>query len=111
MADLTPEGTIPEETFEKGNVHTVQEAIAVARKIGYENGVMIKASEGGGGKGIRLVYNEDDLPDHPSLRRTGWKTLIRDDIDEEFDHLANLRSPVVDHFRIPIRMIKRHLVE
>ncbi len=32
----------------------------------------------------------DDLPDHPSLRRTGWKTLIRDDINEEFDHLANL---------------------
>ena len=24
---------------------------------------MIKASEGGGGKGIRLVYNEEDLPD------------------------------------------------
>ncbi len=37
---------------------------------------------------------EDDLPDHPSLRRTGWKTLIRDDINEEFDHLANLRRVV-----------------
>jgi len=37
---------------------------------------------------------EDDLPDHPSLRRTGWKTLIRDDIDEEFDHLANLQRVV-----------------
>ncbi len=38
---------------------------------------------------------EDDLPDHPSLRCTGWKTLIRDDIDEEFDHLANLRRVVM----------------
>ncbi|MFP6655695.1 MAG: DHH family phosphoesterase [Myxococcota bacterium] len=37
---------------------------------------------------------EDDLPEHPSLRRTGWKTLIRDDIDEEFDHLANLQRVV-----------------
>lgn len=37
---------------------------------------------------------EDDLPDHPSLRRTGWKTLIRDDINEEFDHLANLQRIV-----------------
>jgi nanoRNase/pAp phosphatase (c-di-AMP/oligoRNAs hydrolase) len=37
---------------------------------------------------------EDDLPDHASLRRTGWKTLIRDDIDEEFDHLANLQRVV-----------------
>jgi nanoRNase/pAp phosphatase (c-di-AMP/oligoRNAs hydrolase) len=36
------------------------------------------------------ALTQDDLPDHPSLRRTGWKTLIRDDINEEFDHLANL---------------------
>ena len=36
----------------------------------------------------------DDLPEHPSLRCTGWKTLIRDDIDEEFDHLANLQRVV-----------------
>jgi nanoRNase/pAp phosphatase (c-di-AMP/oligoRNAs hydrolase) len=37
---------------------------------------------------------EDNLPDHPSLRQTGWKTLIRDDIDDEFDHLANLQRVV-----------------
>ena len=37
---------------------------------------------------------EDDMPDHPSLRRTGWKTLIRDDINEEFDHLTNLQRVV-----------------
>jgi nanoRNase/pAp phosphatase (c-di-AMP/oligoRNAs hydrolase) len=37
---------------------------------------------------------EDDLPDHPCLRRTGLKTLIRDDIDEEFDHLSNLHRVV-----------------
>jgi nanoRNase/pAp phosphatase (c-di-AMP/oligoRNAs hydrolase) len=38
--------------------------------------------------------NDDDLPDHASLRCTGWKTLIRDDIDDEFDHLANLQRVV-----------------
>ncbi len=37
---------------------------------------------------------EEDLPEHPSLRRTGWKTLIRDDINDEFDHLANLQRVV-----------------
>ncbi|MGY8739065.1 MAG: hypothetical protein ACKVIW_16280, partial [bacterium] len=37
---------------------------------------------------------EDDLPEHPSLRRTGWKTLIRNDINEEFGHLANLQRVV-----------------
>ena len=40
------------------------------------------------------VLGEDDLPDHPCLRPTGLKTLIRDDIDEEFDHLANLQRVV-----------------
>jgi nanoRNase/pAp phosphatase (c-di-AMP/oligoRNAs hydrolase) len=38
--------------------------------------------------------SEDDLPGHPCTRRTGLKTLIRDDIDEEFDHLLNLRRVV-----------------
>ncbi|MED5263309.1 MAG: DHH family phosphoesterase [Myxococcota bacterium] len=36
----------------------------------------------------------DDLPDHPCLRRTGVKTLIRDDIETEFRHLANLHRVV-----------------
>lgn len=60
-ANLTPEGTIPSETFEKGTCRNVEEAIEAARRIGYENGIMIKASEGGGGKGIRFVENEEDL--------------------------------------------------
>ena len=61
VAELTDEGTIPEETFEKATCRTVEEAIEAAEKIGYENGIMIKASEGGGGKGIRFVDNEEDL--------------------------------------------------
>lgn len=61
QAELTEEGTIPEEIFEKATCRTVEEAVEAAKKIGYENGIMIKASEGGGGKGIRFVDNEDDL--------------------------------------------------
>lgn len=61
VAELTEEGTIPDETFEKGTARNVDEAIEAARRIGYENGIMIKASEGGGGKGIRFVDNEEDL--------------------------------------------------
>ncbi len=37
---------------------------------------------------------DEDLPEHSTLRRTGWKTQIRDDINEEFDHLANLQRVV-----------------
>jgi nanoRNase/pAp phosphatase (c-di-AMP/oligoRNAs hydrolase) len=37
---------------------------------------------------------DDDLPEHPRLRRTGLRTLIRDDIDHEFAHLGNLSRVV-----------------
>jgi nanoRNase/pAp phosphatase (c-di-AMP/oligoRNAs hydrolase) len=40
------------------------------------------------------ALGDDDLPDHPCLRRTGLKTLIRDDINEQFDHLSNLQRVV-----------------
>ena len=43
----------------------------------------------------------DELPDHRCLRHTGCAALIRDDIDEEFDHLANLRRVV--EIRTPAR--------
>jgi acetyl-CoA carboxylase/biotin carboxylase 1 len=61
QADLTEEGTIPDFVFEKATCRTVEEAIEAAERIGYEAGLMIKASEGGGGKGIRFVDNEKDL--------------------------------------------------
>jgi acetyl-CoA carboxylase/biotin carboxylase 1 len=61
VAELTEEGTIPKDTFESGTTRNVDEAIEAARRIGYDNGIMIKASEGGGGKGIRFVDNEEDL--------------------------------------------------
>jgi len=41
-------------------MNDVEEAIKVAGKIGYP--VMIKASGGGGGKGIRVVQNAQDFP-------------------------------------------------
>lgn len=57
--NLTAEGTIPEEVFLKAMVNTADEAIASAAKIGYP--VMVKASEGGGGKGIRKAANDEEL--------------------------------------------------
>jgi len=36
----------------------------------------------------------DELPDHGCLLRAGLRSLIRDDIDEEFAHLGNLQRVV-----------------
>lgn len=41
-----------------GEVDDIKQAIVEARKIGYP--VMIKASAGGGGKGMRIAYNDKE---------------------------------------------------
>lgn len=51
---------ISSELFKKGCVATVEECLAASNKIGFP--IMIKASEGGGGKGIRKVENPEELP-------------------------------------------------
>uniref|UniRef100_A0A803TGF9 Acetyl-CoA carboxylase alpha n=1 Tax=Anolis carolinensis TaxID=28377 RepID=A0A803TGF9_ANOCA len=51
---------VPQELYEKGCMKDVDDGLRAAEEIGYP--VMIKASEGGGGKGIRKVNNADDFP-------------------------------------------------
>lgn len=58
-AELNSEGVIPKEIFDSACVFDVEGAVTTAEKIGYP--VMIKASEGGGGKGIRMAANVEEL--------------------------------------------------
>ncbi|KIY00398.1 uncharacterized protein Z520_04083 [Fonsecaea multimorphosa CBS 102226] len=51
--------TVRDDVYEKGCVHSAEEGLAAARKIGFP--VMVKASEGGGGKGIRKVEDETNF--------------------------------------------------
>ena len=49
----------------EGAVEDLQEAISTAKEIGFP--VMIKASAGGGGKGMRIVHNEETLEEEMNL--------------------------------------------
>ncbi|XP_015253885.1 PREDICTED: acetyl-CoA carboxylase-like isoform X2 [Cyprinodon variegatus] len=52
--------SVPQEIYTQGCVRDVDDGLEGAERIGYP--VVIKASEGGGGKGIRKVENSDDFP-------------------------------------------------
>ncbi|XP_058085333.1 acetyl-CoA carboxylase 1-like isoform X2 [Magnolia sinica] len=51
--------TIPEDIYREACVYTTEEAVASCQVVGYP--AMIKASWGGGGKGIRKVHNDDEV--------------------------------------------------
>uniref|UniRef100_A0A7N1A1T5 Acetyl-CoA carboxylase n=1 Tax=Kalanchoe fedtschenkoi TaxID=63787 RepID=A0A7N1A1T5_KALFE len=51
--------TIPDEVYREACVYTTEEAIASCQVVGYP--AMIKASWGGGGKGIRKVHNDEEV--------------------------------------------------
>lgn len=50
-----------------GPISTEQEAHAFAQKVGYP--ILVKASLGGGGRGIRLVQNDEELPRQLDMAR------------------------------------------
>ena len=58
-------------------IKTSEEAIEIAKNVGFP--VMIKASAGGGGKGMRIAYNEDDIPDAYTSSINEAKSSFGDD--------------------------------
>ena len=58
--DKTGALQVPDEIYQQGCIKNVTEGLNAAIKIGFP--VMIKASEGGGGKGIRKVVDEESFP-------------------------------------------------
>ncbi|EIE18073.1 hypothetical protein COCSUDRAFT_26470 [Coccomyxa subellipsoidea C-169] len=52
-------GKIPADVYKKACIHNLEEALVSCKRIGYP--IMLKASWGGGGKGIRKVMNDDDV--------------------------------------------------
>ncbi len=64
---LAEEVGVPVAGWSRGAVDTVDDAIATAADIGYP--LMLKATAGGGGRGIRVVTNDDDLREAYELTR------------------------------------------
>ncbi|KAH0516969.1 Acetyl-CoA carboxylase 2 [Microtus ochrogaster] len=52
--------SVPGDVYERGCVKDVDEGLEAAEKVGFP--LMIKASEGGGGKGIRKAERAEDFP-------------------------------------------------
>ena len=58
-------------------IKTSDEAIQIAKNVGFP--VMIKASAGGGGKGMRIAFNESDIPDAYTSSINEAKSSFGDD--------------------------------
>jgi propionyl-CoA carboxylase alpha chain len=60
-----------------GEIETPQEAVKIADEIGYP--VMIKASAGGGGKGMRIAHSTDEVAEGFQLARNEAVSSFGDD--------------------------------
>ena len=58
--DECDNGEIPDDIYDKACLHNVSEAVACFERINAP--IMLKASWGGGGKGIRMVKSVDEVP-------------------------------------------------
>lgn len=62
----------------KESTNKAEEAIKIAREIGFP--VMIKAVSGGGGRGMRIVYLEEDFEDNFNMAKSEAKIAFNDDL-------------------------------
>lgn len=60
-----------------GGVPTVKDALAASEKMGYP--VLIKATAGGGGKGMKIAHNAEELPEAYRLARAEAKAAFTND--------------------------------
>ncbi|MCB0411724.1 MAG: acetyl-CoA carboxylase biotin carboxylase subunit, partial [Bdellovibrionales bacterium] len=75
--DLMKKAGVPIVPGSKGALRDLEEAQKVSKEIGYP--VIIKASAGGGGKGIRVVYTPEELPSAFRACQSEGKNYFGDD--------------------------------
>lgn len=75
--ELMKEAGVPVIPGSDGSVKGLKDAILIAEKIGYP--VMLKAAAGGGGKGIRIVNNSNELETNYNIVKQEAKNSFNDD--------------------------------
>lgn len=75
--ELMKKAGVPVVPGSDGSVRNLKEATEISEKIGYP--VMIKASSGGGGKGIRLVSKKEELKEAYNIVKQEAKASFNDD--------------------------------
>jgi nanoRNase/pAp phosphatase (c-di-AMP/oligoRNAs hydrolase) len=91
-------GGVNPEAFEKLNAKEGDGFALVSEDAPFVRTAVAAIAQAAPGGSPILVLSDrltvEDLPEHSCLRRTGLRSLIRDDVDLEFDHLTNLQRVV-----------------
>jgi acetyl-CoA carboxylase, biotin carboxylase subunit len=83
------EAGLPVVPGSKGSVDTIEQALQTAHEIGYP--IIIKASAGGGGKGMKIAFNDDELKEMYPIARREAKSNFANDIVYMEKYLQNPR--------------------
>jgi propionyl-CoA carboxylase alpha chain len=79
-----------------GEIEDTEHAVRISAEIGYP--VMIKASAGGGGKGMRLAYNENDV-------REGFEATKREGLNSFGDDRVFIEKFILNPRHIEIQIL------
>ncbi len=75
--ELMKSAGIPVIPGSDGEIKSINEAVEIAEKIGYP--IILKAANGGGGKGIRIVNSIDELEENYNIVKQEAKISFSDD--------------------------------
>lgn len=115
--ELVTEFGIPTPPGLKSTLESIEEAREVAKDVGFP--ILIKASAGGGGKGMRIVYDESEFESSIKAAKSEAKNAFGDDrvyiekyLEEprhiEFQIMADTHGNVVHVFDRECSIQRRH---
>lgn len=90
------EAGVPVVPGSKGELRNIDEAIEIARYIGYP--VLLKPSAGGGGRGMRVVYDESELTKaYPTARTEAESAFGRGDLilEKYLSHVRHIEIQIL----------------